>query len=360
MARGRQQRIDFSRAEQLGLLREARLPMQQKAVLRAIDDFGRGGEAWPSQSRLAVAVGCSERHLRRLLSELVDDSLVCITRQCLGDGRRSGNVYVIVWSELALLSQASGVRQQESAISLQESAPGPPEVPDIGADQPDICAYQSDICADQPDICAYQPDNGVRFREAPKETLKEPPPPSAHQAAAEDVGHSEAGDGEPSRLADALKAAGIERIEPVIREATERGLSAEALRTIVRDYTANRPKFIGPGAIVDRIRSGAWPAAGVVPAATLARRQAESQQQRQAAEASRRQADRRAELRRQVLEARHGPALAALDSAARYDLLAALNPFAARLYRANPAGDFDLQLLEALEQQAMTRAEVQS
>ena len=67
----RQQQLDFTRGEQGELLRKARLPAATtsdggtvketvlKAVLKSIDYFGRGREAFPTVETIAADVGYS-------------------------------------------------------------------------------------------------------------------------------------------------------------------------------------------------------------------------------------------------------------------------------------------------------------
>jgi len=108
----RQTEFDFDRAEQLGLLAEAVLPRglgvapaTAKSVLRCIDDFGRGREAWPSVRTLAVRSNVTERTIKRALAALVRLSLLVVVKRRNRLGTVS-NHYRIVWSELALLVPA--------------------------------------------------------------------------------------------------------------------------------------------------------------------------------------------------------------------------------------------------------------
>ena len=101
-----QTEFDFCRAEQLGMIDRweppGRLGVSSaacKAVLRAIDSFGRGREAWPSEATLAAVAGLSVRTVKRVVRALVDWSLLIVERR----GPMTVNHYRIVWSELALL-----------------------------------------------------------------------------------------------------------------------------------------------------------------------------------------------------------------------------------------------------------------
>jgi DNA-binding transcriptional regulator YhcF (GntR family) len=118
--------FDWTRAEQLGLLERAVLPRRpgvsagaMKSVLKAIDGFGRGREAWPSYETLAVSAGLSVRTAKRAVRELVELSLLCVERR----GALTVNHYRIVWSELAVLcQQRSATATERSATVAERSA----------------------------------------------------------------------------------------------------------------------------------------------------------------------------------------------------------------------------------------------
>jgi len=99
-----QQTFDWTRAEQLALVERWECPRLRgvsgiavKAVLRAIDGFGRGREAWPSEATLAQVAGMSVRTVKRAIKALESLSLVTIERK----GPQTVNHYRIVWTELA-------------------------------------------------------------------------------------------------------------------------------------------------------------------------------------------------------------------------------------------------------------------
>jgi hypothetical protein len=62
-----------------------------------------------------------------------------------------------------------------------------------------------------------------------------------------------------STVADALRAVGLERVGAAIRAASEAGLEPSGVEAILGEYRANASRLRSPGAIIDRIRSGAWP-----------------------------------------------------------------------------------------------------
>jgi hypothetical protein len=78
-----------------------------------------------------------------------------------------------------------------------------------------------------------------------------------------------------STIGDALRSVGLERVGVAIRAATEAGLEPEGVEAILGEYRANVSRLRSPGAIIDRIRSGAWPvairSAAEVAAASTAR-----------------------------------------------------------------------------------------
>lgn len=121
-----QTQFDFTRAEQLGCLEAARIAgaagvsaVALKSVLKAIDGYGRGREAWPSYESIATSAGVSTRTAKRAVKELVSRSLLCVERR----GSATLNHYRIVWSELALLeAERSATATERSATGAQRSA----------------------------------------------------------------------------------------------------------------------------------------------------------------------------------------------------------------------------------------------
>ena len=119
--------IDFERAEQLGMVARWECPRVRgvspaacKAVLRAIDGFGRGREAWPSERTLAQVAGVSERTVKRAIRHLVNLSVLISERR----GPHTLNHYRIVWTELALLvpGRTNCARPERSATVSERSA----------------------------------------------------------------------------------------------------------------------------------------------------------------------------------------------------------------------------------------------
>jgi len=114
-----QRQFDFARGEQLGLLRDARLPrvagvagVAMKGVLRVIDDHGRGRTCWLLHATIAAEAEISVRQARRATAALAALGVLCVERRRIAGGTRvSCNHYTIVWSELALLGRRPAADQ---------------------------------------------------------------------------------------------------------------------------------------------------------------------------------------------------------------------------------------------------------
>ncbi|HUT10738.1 MAG TPA: helix-turn-helix domain-containing protein [Thermoguttaceae bacterium] len=238
-----QRRFDFSRAEQLGILRDANLPPGKgrdgigvtpvvlKAVLRAIDDHGRGRACWASQETLASEVGCSIRQLRRAIEALRDLGVLIVERRLVrATTSVSANHYTLVWSQLALLAQPK--RDQTNRPSQQTNRP--------------LKAVSR---------------SALKRKEPP------PPPPSKNATVDGDAW---------AAAAEILGEVGIQFVAKMLKHARAAGLEPAEVIEIAETYDLNRAKFSGPGAIACRIREGAWPSDGVVSAAEAKRRAKEA------------------------------------------------------------------------------------
>ena len=131
-----QQEFDFTRGSQLAMLREARLPthmkvsgMALKAVLKAIDDFGRGRPAFAGRAAIARCANLRPRQVSNAIAALLDLSLIVRERQRSVRGRP--NQLRIVWTELAVLCQPSHpshpatVSQQTATMPLATKPANP-------------------------------------------------------------------------------------------------------------------------------------------------------------------------------------------------------------------------------------------
>jgi hypothetical protein len=65
--------------------------------------------------------------------------------------------------------------------------------------------------------------------------------------------------GEWDRIAAELQTAGVQRTGATIAAAKAAGMHADAVLEVIAEFSTNRRRFDGPGALVDRIRNGAWP-----------------------------------------------------------------------------------------------------
>lgn len=111
--------LDFQRGEQLGMIRDARLPNRSrsaglegvsaatlKLVLRTLDDFGRGRECYASQETIGKACELSRATIKRSIAALLNLSLIIVERKRNQYGVNC-NHYRIVWTELSVLTKGS-------------------------------------------------------------------------------------------------------------------------------------------------------------------------------------------------------------------------------------------------------------
>lgn len=133
-----QKRIDFSRAEQLGILRRAEIPAVEitesgkqrlvrpstiKLVLAKIDDHGQ--LCWASLDTLARETGLSRISVVRAIAALEILSVLCISKREKRGGGFS-NEYRIVWNDLGLLCPPkSTVPQGRTTVPQGNSAQFP-------------------------------------------------------------------------------------------------------------------------------------------------------------------------------------------------------------------------------------------
>lgn len=284
----KQQTIDFARAEQLDLLSraqlEAGLPQDSKSranvrgstlrlVLRAIDDFGRGGTAWPSQKTLAERTGLSDRQVKRAIAALKAMSVLCVECHPNPYGGRS-NHYAIVWSELALLVNTSAPVPNKRRKAHQNTHPN---LQDIMARSPksdrDTVSIDGDMVSSDGDMVSIGGDkvspksylNAINVLTAPK--------------AIGGGGGDFCSEGQKT-LEDELLSVGVRCVRRVQEEAKARKLSETDLLGIVSEFRANKAKFRSAGAILERIRSGGWPAELEQPEQVAARANASDAKKR--------------------------------------------------------------------------------
>ena len=284
-----QQQLDFDRGSQLALLRDAQLPARtakdgrgvsaavQKAVLRVIDDHGRGSEAWIGYETIAAESSHGVRTVKRAVEALIAASLlIAQPRRC--PAGVVVNHYRIVWSELALLRRT---RDQAPPAPAQHGAPAIGHVPAAvplaspvtrvafgnqagrtsGATSIDEPAERSpggdfapERSATRTDRSATRTDRSATMaHKAPGSASEAPPPPTPAvsvggewaAAAAKFRGRI----GQIDRLAEDARAAG---------ETAEQFADRVAAALAIAE--ANRTKFASAvGAAVYFLRCGAWP-----------------------------------------------------------------------------------------------------
>jgi len=141
-----QTEFDWTRADQLGMVERWEAPRvpgvsgaAMKSVLRAIDSYGRGREAWPSEATLARDCGLGVRTVKRAIKALGLLSLLIVERR----GPHTVNHYRIVWTELALrcretagnipersatvTERSATVSERSATMALHEVPPWPPK-----------------------------------------------------------------------------------------------------------------------------------------------------------------------------------------------------------------------------------------
>lgn len=274
----RQTLLDFGRAEQRGMLRDAALPECRSrdgkrvspahlaAALRVIDDHAAGrGECWLSYETIAAEMRVSVRTAKRSIECLESCSLICVeTRRARGSNVVC-NHYRIVWSELALRRQYRG--EPDSPAPVSASAPSSRcsrGTSFARAESEDPARKRSAMPTDRSALGAERSALGTD-RSAPGGTqsvlkrIEAPPPPTSSAVA------------EPLDLQLAA-AAGmwISRIATVrafLQERLAAGASidqtlAELDRCwAIAEHRVNRGKLVSvAGAVLFRIRTGAWPA----------------------------------------------------------------------------------------------------
>ena len=233
----KQQQIDFSRGEQLAMIRHARLvpppghrvtSATLKAALKAIDDFGRGRTCYATQETIASSTGYRSRStIQRAVAALQELSVIAVATKASPAGLVC-NHYTIVWSELALLT--------DDALAPTDDALGPTD---------DALALSDDACVHHPRSAFKRKGLTATTREA-----------KTWEAAEVE-----------------LKNAGIIFASDFRAEAQTLGRSPGEVIAAVATYLANRANLHSPGALFVWLRSGVWPSPDVrTPAEAAAAR----------------------------------------------------------------------------------------
>jgi len=131
----KQKTFDFSRGEQLAMIRDARIKTTTapdgrrvsgtvlRCVLRAIDDHGRGRPAFPSVKQICTTTGCGRRNVLRALATLEQGLGLLVIQRRGSQGGRLSSRYTIVWSELAILAAPQGaLRTPQGALRTPQGA----------------------------------------------------------------------------------------------------------------------------------------------------------------------------------------------------------------------------------------------
>jgi len=259
--------IDFARAEQLDLLSRARLESSYagdrpetnrvraatlRLLLRTIDDFGRGGVAWPSIETIAQRSSISVRQVKRGLAVLKSLSVLCIEKRRNKWGVVT-NHYTIVWSELALLAS-------DKPLPVKAD-PAPVRAPAKVFDSPERGVISEKRGATLSDRGATLSDRGATLSKRGA-TLT---PKSSETFINDLTAHCVNGGGgsesliSENAIVTTLVAEGVRCYRRVLADAKATGMSFAELVAVIDQYRRNKSKFSSPGVILERIRSGGWP-----------------------------------------------------------------------------------------------------
>jgi AraC-like DNA-binding protein len=248
-----QQKLDFDRAYQRGLLEAATIGVTKlarpggsdtvsgktaKLLLFCIDTHGRGKDenAFCSVDRMSREMNCTPRTVMRAIRAMEERSLLLVKRK----GR--SNCYTIVWNEL---------------IPLCAPPANPPVVRTTRVSTGDIAGSIGDMVSSKGDMVSSKGDmvssKGDMVSPQSYESQKEPHP--TEERAGADLKNWK-------DVADRLRSLTprFDRWPVALRLAKEAGLSPSALDAIVDEFLDNRSKFTaGPGAIIVRLREECWP-----------------------------------------------------------------------------------------------------
>lgn len=302
-----QERIDFSRGEELAML--VNLPLKRVYVtddkgrkklvkprdlydaIRAIDDHGGHG-CWPSIKRLCAVSRMSRSSMIRAICALVELGLVVAEHRPY-----TSNRYVIQWTVVRARCERGGVVPRGNPPSSHWE---PPRCP-VGT------------------ITVQEP-------------TKEPPLPARHPTSKGASKPWMAVEGE-------LKEAGIGAYRTLVSDLQSRGTAPQDALQRLRDGQATLALPQNAGRLSDAVRGlyrfvrdGSWPCEMVTPAQAAEAAAAERARLEAArrADEARRQAEAREAAHEARLEREHGPALDALP---RQEVIA----LAERWFPDNPA-----------------------
>lgn len=253
--------MDFTRGDQLGLLDAVffagRSGCSTKAALKAIDSFGR--ECFASQKAIAERANMSGRTFQRALDRLLDLSIVTcdLKRNVFGVVT---NHYRIVWNELQL-------RVDHQSSTARSVAPPVPTVTPFQQTDTTFGPTDTPSCRDRYDNMTHNTQLNHKNRHQP-----------AREAAAGGFLDSDSdSNSDLQTLEAAFRSIGLQRFAKLAREFQGR---RESVLAAIAVYSSQRSKFVGPGAVIDFLRSGSWPADGVLSVDELQKRTAAKNERR--------------------------------------------------------------------------------
>lgn len=280
-----QQEFDFHRGDQLGLLRAIKIPdgdgvsgTAVKAVLRAIDDYGR--ECFASMATLADNANVSDRVVKRAIARLVSLSLITKEKKKNSFGVVT-NHYRIVWSEVELF--CNRVEVELSCGRPPVDAPVKPQgcqarvsgtaflgtpvsrshantTLTVGPSEESVGPLATDHWAIRADRWAISDRPLGHDGTQSERSAKDPPRTDACEVVVEVF----------DSWSPAEQASAFELLQKFLARprlgldaAIEAKVSPQEVGKICAEFQANRALFRSSGAIIDRIRNGSWPVAGV-------------------------------------------------------------------------------------------------
>ncbi len=286
-----QRQIDFPRAEKLAMLDRVRFGRPPrgtparcqaseavcKAVLKVIDGCARfSPTSWPGEDLIAARTGYSARAVRRAVARLQGVGILAVA-----DRGRMSNLYAIVWTELALMVQ----RQQAVSDAPIFAAPRGPlsghPVLTTAAGCEDRVSGCEDRVSSEPFRSASEPPPLGRARAAAEVAGPDRERPPAHPPPAKAGGRpAPVRDRPPPRPASGstdeeslrrwtiqrlLRAAKLDYWEKIGQEAFDLGRTVPEVAAAVRTMDHNQHLFRSPrAALAEFLRTGNWPADGVV------------------------------------------------------------------------------------------------
>lgn len=264
-----QQVFDFTRGDQLGLLRAVRFTdldgvsgTATKAVLKAIDDHGR--ECCAGVETLAASANVSQRVAKRALARLVRQSLITRTVQWNATYRRVLGHCRIVWTELDLFV----TRNTESQAPVPATQPPSSEGPRLRTNGP----LEQSNGPPRPTNGPLATERSAIMTPNPIGTVKKPPPTGARAGGRLD-------------LEVLFRDIGLKHYRSLAVEFCE--VDQSEIESAAEVYRLNITKFAGPGAVIEFLRSGCWPVDGVLSIEEAARVQESRRQREQSVAAER-------------------------------------------------------------------------